>query len=49
MLYPDSNLPMSQFEAFHGMGFICITVVDTSRYDAFFGFRRVVKLIKQEL
>jgi hypothetical protein len=49
MIYPDSNLPMSQFQVFRGMGFIVITVVDMSSYDAFYGFRRVVKQIEQPL
>lgn len=39
---------MNQFEKFVGMGMTVITVVDTSRYDAFYGFRRVVKMIQQE-
>lgn len=40
------NLPMSQFEVFHGMGLTVITIRDTSRYDAFYGFRRVIATIK---
>lgn len=41
-LYPESNLPMSQFERFRGMGQDVLTVTDTSRYHGFYGFRRVV-------
>lgn len=51
------NLPMSQFEVFRNaaaMGavttpdwddFIVITVVDPTRYDPFYGLRRVVRVI----
>ena len=38
---------MEHFETFHGMGFIVLTVVDTTRYDPFYGFRRVVAQIRQ--
>jgi len=41
------NLPMSQFEVFRGFGFNVITVTDTSRWDAFFGFRRVIARVAQ--
>ena len=33
------NLPMKQFEVIAG----ALCVIDTSKYDAFYGFRRVVK------
>jgi hypothetical protein len=33
------NPPMSQFEVIAG----CLTVMDTSRYDFVFGFRRVIR------
>lgn len=36
---------MKQFEVFNGMGRRVLTVVDTSRYDTFYGFRRVVAII----
>ncbi len=49
MMYPPFNQPMQQFDVFHGMGFIVITIVDTSRWDFWYGFRRVVKQIKQPL
>lgn len=40
------NLPMAQFEVFHGMGVRVITIRDITRYDAFYGFRRVIATIK---
>jgi hypothetical protein len=46
-LYSRFNLPMSQFEVFSGMGRRVLTVIDTTRYDAFIGFRRVVAILKQ--
>lgn len=39
--------PMIQFEIFAGMGCRVLTVVDTSRYDAFYGFRRVVAILPE--
>jgi hypothetical protein len=38
---------MQQFEVFRGMGQNVLTVVDRSRWDAFFGFRRVVAILPE--
>lgn len=48
MLYPPFNQPMSQFEVFRVFGFDVITVIDPSRWDGFYGFRRVVARIPSE-
>lgn len=43
----EFNQPMSQFRVFHGMGARVLAVVDNSRYDAFYGFHRVVAILEQ--
>lgn len=40
---------MLQFEVFHVMGLRVLTVRDTSRYDVFYGFRRVMAILPQPL
>lgn len=43
--YPQFNQPMQQFKLFKGMGQNVLAVSDYSRYDAFYGFNRVVAVI----
>lgn len=41
-MYKPYNMPMSQFQVFHGFGRLVLVVRDTSRYHPFYGFNRFV-------